>query len=59
MVNRHGMSGYEDKERRKIRRENHIARDLRTPKYRSRRVEMNKDPKYRNLIKSEDFDGIS
>ncbi len=33
-----GMNRFEDKERRKQRRHNHIARDLRTPKYRQRVV---------------------
>lgn len=33
-----GMNRFEDKERRKQRRHNHIARDLRTPKYRQRAV---------------------
>lgn len=32
------MNRFEDKERRKQRRHNHIARDLRTPKYRQRVV---------------------
>lgn len=39
-----GANSYTGKERRKMRRENHIARDLRSgPKYRLRRVESKKD----------------
>lgn len=34
-----GIDRYNDKERRKARRSNHIARDLRTPKYNQRVVE--------------------
>ena len=33
-----GMNRFPDKERREQRRHNHIARDLRTPKYRQRVV---------------------
>ena len=45
-----GMRSYSSKERRKVRRANHAARDLRTPKYRQRIVEpkIHKDPKYKH-----------
>jgi hypothetical protein len=33
-----GLDRYTEKERRKQRRHNHIARDLMTPKYRQRRI---------------------
>lgn len=33
-----GLNKYSDKEKRKMRMHNHIARDLRTPKYKQRRV---------------------
>ncbi len=40
-----GMNRFEDKERRKQRRHNHIARDLRTPKYKPRVIKLkNKQP---------------
>lgn len=38
-----GMNKFEGKDRRQKRRENHIARDLRTPKCRQRRVEEDDD----------------
>jgi len=42
-----GWKAYSEKERRKMRRVNHIAKDLRTPKYRMRRIEDNtKKDKY-------------
>lgn len=41
-----GMNRFEDKERRKQRRHNHIAHDLRTPKYRQRVV---KDKRKKDL----------
>lgn len=34
-----GVDRYDDKEKRKVRRHNHIARDLRTPKFKQRIVE--------------------
>ena len=36
-----GMNSFGDKQKRAMRRRNHIARDLRTEKYRQRRVELN------------------
>lgn len=44
-----GMNSYEDKQRRKMRRQNHIAKDLRQdPKYKMRVVKpaKNRDGKY-------------
>jgi len=38
-----GMDRYDAKQRRKVRRFNHIAKDLRTDKYRMRRVEDKRD----------------
>lgn len=32
-MTKRGLSSYGEKERRKMRRHNHIAKDLRTPKY--------------------------
>jgi len=51
-----GIRGYDEKQRRKIRRQNSVAKDLRTPKYRSRRVEINKDDKYPMRIEDIDID---
>jgi hypothetical protein len=34
-----GINNYDEKERRKVRRRNHIAKDLRNPKYRMRVLE--------------------
>jgi hypothetical protein len=34
-----GINNYDEKERRKVRRRNHIAKDLRNPKYRMRILE--------------------
>jgi len=48
-----GIRGYDEKQRRRIRRANHIARDLRKPQFRMRRVEINKQDKYKNY---EDYD---
>ena len=39
-----GMNSYEHKERRRIRRKNHIARDLADNKYRQRRREGKRPP---------------
>jgi len=43
-----GMNSYDQKQKRAMRRRNHVARDLRSDKYRQRRVEseMHKKPKY-------------
>lgn len=40
-----GMNSYDDKRKRAMRRKNHIARDLRTEKYRQRKIELKKDKK--------------
>jgi len=40
---RHGMNAYSEKEKRAMRRRNHVARDLGKPKYRQRIVESKKD----------------
>lgn len=47
-----GMDRFSEKERRKMRRHNHIARDLRTAKFRQRRVEniKNKEGKYKQKM---------
>lgn len=44
-----GIRSYSNKERRKVRRANHLALDLRTPKYGQRVVEpkVYKKPKYK------------
>lgn len=47
-----GLNKYDDKMKREQRRRNHIARDLRTPKYRQR-VEKRKD-KYKDGIQEDD-----
>jgi hypothetical protein len=40
-----GLNKYSDKQKREQRRRNHIARDLRTPKYRQKRIDKKKsDP---------------
>ena len=41
-----GLNRYTDKEKRKMRRHNHIARDLRTPKFRQRVVQRKKTEKW-------------
>lgn len=55
-----GMRSYSSKERRKVRRANHAARDLRgTPKYKQRIVEpkIHKDPKYKHKdFEIDDYD---
>ena len=51
-----GLRAFDEKERRRQRRQNHIARDLRTPKYRQRRVEKNKEGKYKVDYDNYDFD---
>lgn len=38
-----GLNSYENKDRRRIRRVNHAAKDLRSPLFRMRRVESKKD----------------
>lgn len=40
-----GMNSYDSKQRRKIRRRNHVAKDLQTPKYRQRIKESKKPNK--------------
>lgn len=44
----HGMNSYDHKQKRAIRRRNHVARDLKSDKYRQRRVEseVHKKEKY-------------
>lgn len=49
-----GLNKYSDKEKRKMRLQNHIARDLRTPKYRQRKVEVRKEPRNKNWLIDED-----
>lgn len=57
MTKRHGLNKYEDKERRKMRRQhNHIARDLRSPKFRQQRVESQKNKKDKHNWKKEIYD---
>lgn len=38
-----GIRSYANKQRRKIRRENHFARDLKSPIFRQRKIDRNKD----------------
>ena len=45
-----GMDRFSDKDKRKMRRQNKIARDLRSPKYQQRRIETNKPDKYKHTI---------
>lgn len=45
-----GLNAFEEKRRREQRRRNHIAKDLRTPKYQQRRVETNKQDKYKDYF---------
>jgi hypothetical protein len=44
-----GMRSYAKKQRRKIRRENHFAKDLRSPIFRNRRIE-NKNHRDRVVV---------
>lgn len=55
-----GIKGYPDKERREVRRRNHAAYDLRTPKYRQKvipRKRIEDHPWFDEL--DDDLDGIS
>lgn len=40
---KHGMNAYTEKEKRAMRRRNHIAKDLGSPKYRPRVIEHRRD----------------
>lgn len=51
---KHGINSYDEKQRRRIRRQNHIARDLAKTKY-HQRVIPNKDHDY-TIINEEDFE---
>lgn len=51
-----GIRAYDNKNKRRIRRANHVAKDLRTPKYRIRRVENDKEEKYKNKYYDDDQD---
>lgn len=44
-----GLNKFNDKKRREMRRFNHIARDLRTPKYKQRRID-HKKPQHEKPI---------
>ncbi len=41
-----GLNSFDEKKRREQRRFNHIAKDLRTPKYRQRRIDNKKTKDY-------------
>lgn len=43
-MTKRGLNKYEGKERRRLRRKNHVARDLHTPKYRQRTKEGKRPP---------------
>jgi hypothetical protein len=47
---------YDDKERRKVRRNNKYAKDLHTEKYRMRRVESKKDKGEKYPLRGDAFD---
>jgi hypothetical protein len=53
-----GINGYDQKQRRRIRRqsrvENKIARALRSPIFRQRRIETNKEEKYKNYYEEDE-----
>jgi superfamily I DNA and/or RNA helicase len=53
-----GLNKYSDKERRKMRIQNRIARDLRTPKYRQRKVELKtkKTDRWSYIDEDEEFE---
>lgn len=56
-MTKHGIRFYVPKDRRRIRRQNHIARDLRTPKYRQRVVvEVNKEEPDKYWDYEDDFE---
>jgi hypothetical protein len=56
-MTKHGIRFYGPKDRRRIRRQNHIARDLRTPKYRQRVVvEVNKEEPDKYWDYEDDFE---
>lgn len=42
-----GLNGLDEKKRREQRRHNHIAKDLRSPKYKMRTVEEKRKDKYK------------
>lgn len=48
-----GMRGYNQKERRKVRMQNHVARDLNTPKYHQRIREVKKNHLIEELVQQE------
>jgi len=52
----HGMNSFGDKQKRAIRRRNHVARDLRDRKYHQRRVERRVKDKYPLTWEEEDAD---
>lgn len=45
-----GLNKFNDKRKREMRRLNHIARDLRTPKYKQRRVERKMPPTEKPIV---------
>jgi hypothetical protein len=49
----HGMRSYQDKDKRKMRIRNHIARDLRSPKYGKRIVEVKRHKLIDEIIERE------
>jgi hypothetical protein len=48
-----GMNKFSEKDRRRVRRRNHIARDLQEPKYHQRVVEDKKNKLTKKLINDE------
>lgn len=44
-----GLNRFNDKKKREMRRMNHIARDLRTPKYKQRRVDHKAPPQEKKI----------
>jgi hypothetical protein len=50
-----GMRSYAKKQRRKIRRENHFARDLRSPIFHQRRIERTRVDGEKYLLKLEEW----
>lgn len=55
-MTKHGMGFYSPKDRRRIRRQNHIARDLRTPKYHQRVIDKKEEEEVKYWDYEDDFE---
>lgn len=55
-MTKHGIRFYVPKDRRRIRRQNHIARDLRTPKYHQRVIDKKEEEEVKYWDYEDDFE---